>query len=120
MNDMKTDHIERLDQIIDNPKEHSTEERVNIVVRVLRDIALQVRGHYNDIGLLKSMVENIKNTIDGLDSKLFGDRDSEGIIYALTAEVNSMKRSFDNFAKVLWAVIVAVVIDIALRFFNII
>jgi hypothetical protein len=120
MNDMKTDHIERLDQIIDNPALHNTEERVNIVVRVLRDIAMQVRGHYNDIGLLKGMVENIKNTIDGLDSKLFGDRDSEGIIYALTAEVNDMKRSFDNFTKVLWTVILAVVIDMTLRFFNII
>ena len=120
MNDMKTDHIERLDQIIDNPALHNTEERVNIVVRVLRDIAMQVRGHYNDIGLLKGMVENIKNTIDGLDSKLFGDRDSEGIIYALTSEVNSMKRSFDNFARIMWLLIGAVTIDITLRFFNII
>jgi hypothetical protein len=117
---MKNDHIEKLDEIIDNPKSHSTDERVNIIVRVVRDIAMQVRGHYNDIGLLKNMVEGIKKTIDQLDSKLFGDRDSEGIIYALTAEVNSMKRSFDNFTKVLWAVMLAVVVDIALRFFNII
>ena len=117
---MKTDHIEKLDEIIDNPKSHSTDERVNIIVRVVRDIAMQVRGHYNDIGLLKEMVGAIQKTIEALDSKLFGDRDSEGIIYALTAEVNSMKRSFDNFTKVLWAVILAVVVDIALRFFNII
>jgi hypothetical protein len=117
---MKTEHIDRLDQIIDNPALHSTEERVNIVVRVLRDIAVQVRGHYNDIALLKNMIENIKNTIEGLDSKLFGDRNNEGIIYALTSEVNDMKKSFDNFTKVLWTVMLAVVIDIVLRFFNII
>jgi hypothetical protein len=120
MNDMKTEHIDRLDQIIDNPSLHSTEERVNIVVRVLRDIAMQVRGHYNDIGSLKNMVEGIQKTIEQLDSKLFGDRNSEGIIYALTAEVNSMKRSFDNFARIMWLLIGAVTIDIALRFFNII
>ena len=120
MNNMKTDHIEKLDQIIDNPKAHSTDERVNIVVRVLRDIAMQVSGHYNDIGLLKDMVQTIQKTIEQLDSKLFGDRNSEGIIYSLTAEVNAMKRSFDNFTKVLWAVILAVAVDIALRFFNII
>lgn len=117
---MKTDHIEKLDQIIDNPKAHSTDERVNIIVRVVRDIAMQVRGHYNDIGLLKDMVQTIQKTIEQLDSKLFGDRNSEGIIYSLTAEVNAMKRSFDNFTKVLWAVIIAVVVDIAFRFFNII
>ena len=117
---MKTDHIEKLDQIIDNPNQHNTEERISIIVRVVRDIAMQVRGHYNDIGLLKNMVENIKTTIDGLDSKLFGDRNSEGIIYTLTTEVNEMKRSFDNFTKIGWAVIGAVIIDIALRFFNII
>ena len=117
---MKTDHIEKLDQIIDNPKAHSTDERVNIIIRVVRDIAMQVRGHYNDIGLLKDMVQTIQRTIEQLDSKLFGDRNSEGIIYSLTAEVNAMKRSFDNFTKVLWAVILAVVVDIALRFFNII
>lgn len=117
---MKTEHIEKLDQIIDNPKAHTTDERVNIVVRVLRDIAMQVRGHYNDIGLLKDMVQTIQKTIEQLDSKLFGDRNNEGIIYSLTAEVNAMKRSFDNFTKILWAVILAVVVDIALRFFNII
>lgn len=117
---MKTEHIEKLDQIIDNPKAHTTDEKVNIVVRVLRDIAMQVRGHYNDIGLLKDMVSAIQKTIEALDSKLFGDRNNEGIIYSLTAEVNAMKRSFDNFTKILWAVIGAVVIDIALRFFNII
>ena len=117
---MKTDHIEKLDQIIDNPKAHSTDERVNIIVRVVRDIAMQVRGHYNDIGLLKDMVQTIQKTIEQLDSKLFGDRNSEGVIYALTTEVNAMKRSFDNFTKIGWAVILAVVVDIALRFFNII
>ena len=117
---MKTDHIEKLDQIIDNPKAHSTDERVNIIVRVVRDIAMQVRGHYNDIGLLKDMVQTIQKTIEQLDSKLFGDRNSEGIIYSLTAEVNSMKRSFDNFTRIMWALIGAVVVDIALRFFNII
>lgn len=117
---MKTDHIEKLDQIIDNPKAHSTDERVNIIVRVVRDIAMQVRGHYNDIGLLKDMVQTIQKTIEQLDSKLFGDRNSEGVIYTLTTEVNSMKKSFDNFTKVGWAVILAVVVDIALRFFNII
>jgi hypothetical protein len=120
MSDIRKDHIERLDQIIDNPKLHNTEERVNIVVRVLRDIAMQVRGHYNDIGLLKEMVGTIQKTIEALDSKLFGDRNSEGIIYALTAEVNSMKRSFDNFTRIMWLLIGAVVVDIALRFFNII
>jgi hypothetical protein len=31
-----------------------------------------------------------------------------------------MKRSFDNFTKLLWAMIGAVTIDIALRFFNVI
>lgn len=117
---MKTDHIEKLDQIIDNPKTHSTDERVNIIVRVVRDIAMQVRGHYNDIGLLKDMVSTIQKTIEQLDSKLFGDRNSEGVIYTLTTEVNSMKKSFDNFTKIGWAVILAVVVDIALRFFNII
>ena len=117
---MKTEHIEKLDAIIDNPKSHTTDEKVNIVVRVLRDIAMQVRGHYNDIGLLKEMVGTIQKTIEQLDSKLFGDRNSEGIIYALTAEVNSMKRSFDNFTRIMWALIGAVVVDIALRFFNII
>jgi hypothetical protein len=55
-----------------------------------------------------------------LDSKLFGDRDSEGIIYTLTAEVNDMKRSFDNFTRIMWLLVGAVVVDIALRFFNII
>lgn len=117
---MKTDHIEKLDQIIDNPKDHSTEERVNIIVRVVRDIAMQVRGHYNDIGLLKDMVSTIQKTIEQLDSKLFGDRNSEGIIYSLTAEVNAMKRSFDNFTRIMWLLIGAVVVDVVLRFFNII
>lgn len=117
---MKLDHIEKLDQIIDNPHQHNTEEKVNIIIRVVRDIAMQVRGHYNDIGLLKDMVQTIQKTIEQLDSKLFGDRNSEGVIYSLTAEVNAMKKSFDNFTKVLWAVILAVAVDIALRFFNII
>ena len=114
------EHITKLDQIIDNPKLHNTEEKLNIVIRVVRDIAIQVRGHYNDIGLLKDMVSTIQKTIEQLDSKLFGDRNSEGIIYSLTAEVNAMKRSFDNFTRIMWALIGAVVVDIALRFFNII
>lgn len=120
MSDIRKDHIERLDQIIDNPSLHNTEERVNIIVRVLRDIAMQVRGHYNDIGLLKEMIHNMQRTIEALDSKLFGDRNNEGVIYALTSEVNSMKKSFNNFTRVLWGVLGAVMIDIALRFFNII
>jgi len=117
---MKIEHIEKLDSIIDNPSQHNTEEKVNIVVRVLRDIALQVRGHYNDIALLRGMIETIQRTLESLDDKLFGNKDSEGTIYTLTTQVDMMKRSFDNFTRLLWAMIGAVVIDIALRFFNII
>ena len=117
---MKIEHIQKLDEIIDNPKSHTTDERVNIVVRVLRDIAMQVRGHYNDIGLLKDMIHTMQKTIETLDSKLFGDRDKEGVIYHLTAEVKDMKNSFNGLMRVLWGVLGAVVVDIALRFFNII
>lgn len=117
---MKVEHIQKLDEIIDNPTMHTTEEKLNIVIRVVRDISIQVRGHYTDINMLRGIVEKVQNTIEQLDNKLFGDRNSEGIIYALTAEVNSMKKSFNNFTKVLWAVILAVAVDIALRFFNII
>jgi len=117
---MKAEHIEKLDSIIDNPNQHNTEEKVNIVIRVVRDIALQVRGHYNDIALLRTMIETIQRTLESLDDKLFGNKESEGTIYTLKAQVDMMKRSFDNFTKVLWAVILAVVIDIVLRFFNII
>lgn len=117
---MKTEHIEKLDSIIDNPSQHNTEEKVNIVVRVLRDIAMQVRGHYNDIALLRNMIETIQKTLEGLDDKLFGNKESEGTIYALTTQVDMMKKSFDNFTKLLWAMIGAVTIDIALRFFNVI
>jgi hypothetical protein len=117
---MKLEHIEKLDSMIDNPSQHTTEEKVNIVVRVLRDIALQVRGHYNDIALLRGMIETIQKTIESLDDKLFGNKDSEGTIYTLTTQVDMMKRSFDNFTKLLWGVLGAVVIDIVLRFFNLI
>jgi hypothetical protein len=117
---MKIEHIERLDSIIDNPSRHKTEEKVNIVARVLRDIAMQVRGHYNDIALLRTMIEAVQRTLESLDDKLFGNKESEGTIYTLKAQVDMMKRSFDNFTKVLWAVILAIVIDIVLRFFNII
>ena len=117
---MKIDHIERLESIIDNPSGHNTEEKVNIVVRVLRDIAMQVRGHYNDIGLLKEMIATIQKTIDQLDGKLFGNKESEGTIYTLSTQVDMMKRSFDNFTKLLWGMIGAIAIDIVLRFFNII
>lgn len=117
---MKIEHIEKLDSIIDNPSHHNTEEKVNIVVRVLRDIAMQVRGHYNDIALLKGMIEAIQKTLESLDGKLFGNKDSEGTIYTLTTQVDMMKRSFDNFTKLLWGMIATVVIDILLRFFNVI
>jgi hypothetical protein len=117
---MKLEHIEKLDSMIDNPSQHTTEEKVNIVVRVLRDIALQVRGHYNDIALLRGMIETIQRTLESLDDKLFGNKDNEGTIYTLKSQVDMMKKSFDNFTKVLWAVILAIVIDIVLRFFNII
>jgi hypothetical protein len=66
------------------------------------------------------MIKTIQDTLEGLDSKLFGNKDSEGTIYTLKSQVDMMKKSFDNFTKVLWAVILAVVIDIVLRFFNII
>jgi hypothetical protein len=117
---MKLEHIEKLDAMIDNPSQHTTEEKVNIVVRVLRDIAMQVRGHYNDITLLRGMIETIQRTLESLDDKLFGNKDNEGTIYTLTTQVDMMKRSFDNFTKLLWAMIGAVTIDIALRFFNVI
>jgi hypothetical protein len=117
---MKVEHIEKLDSIIDNPSHHNTEEKVNIVIRVVRDIALQVRGHYNDIAMLKSMIETIQKTLESLDGKLFGNKDSEGTIYTLTTQVDMMKRSFDNFTKLLWGMIGAITIDIVLRFFNVI
>lgn len=114
------EHITKLDQIIDNPKLHNTEEKLNIVIRVVRDIAIQVRGHYTDINSLRTIVEKVQIIIEQLDSKLFGNRDNEGVIYALSTEVKEMKSSFDGLIKLLWSVLGAVVIDIALRFFNII
>jgi hypothetical protein len=117
---MKIEHIEKLDSIIDNPSQHNTEEKLSIVIRVVRDIAMQVREHYNSIGLLRNMIETIQKTLEGLDDKLFGNKESEGTIYTLTTQVDMMKRSFDNFTKLLWGMIGAVTIDIALRFFNII
>jgi len=66
------------------------------------------------------MIETIQRTLESLDDKLFGNKDNEGTIYTLKSQVDMMKKSFDNFTKVLWAVILAIVIDIVLRFFNII
>lgn len=117
---MKTDYLEKLDNISDNPNSYTIDEKVHIITRVVKDIGYQVRGHYNDIGLLRDMISTIQKTIETLDNKLFGDRNSEGIIYSLTAEVNSMKKSFDNFTKVGWAVIGAVIVHMVLSFFNII
>lgn len=117
---MKMEHITKLDQIIDNPKLHNTEEKLNIVIRVVRDIAIQVRGHYTDINSLRTIVEKVQIIIEELDSKLFGNRDKEGVIYALATEVKDMKNSFDGLIKLLWGVLGAVVVDVVLRFFNII
>jgi hypothetical protein len=117
---MKIFHIEKLDLIIDNPNQHNTEEKLSIVIRVVRDSAMQVREHYNSLGLLRDLIKTIQDTLEGLDSKLFGNKESEGTIYTLKAQVNMMKRSFDNFTKLLWVVLGTVAIDMIFRFFNII
>jgi hypothetical protein len=117
---MKLDVIQKLDEIIETPTRYTQEEKLNILAPVVRDIAMQVRGHYNDIALLKGAIETIQKTLENLDDKLFGNKDNEGTIYTLKSQVDMMKKSFDNFTKVLWAVIIAIVIQIVLRFFNII
>jgi hypothetical protein len=87
---MKLDVIQKLDEIIDTPTKYTQEEKLNILAPVVRDIAMQVRGHYNDIGLLKSVIENIKNTINQLDNKLFGDKNKQGVIYELSASIKEL------------------------------
>ena len=96
---MKLDVIQKLDDIIESPTKYTQEEKLNILAPVVRDIAMQVRGHYNDIGLLKSVIENIKNTINQLDNKLFGDREKEGIIYELSASIKELN---SKMAIIVW------------------
>jgi len=96
---MKIEHIQKLDEIIDNPTMHTTEEKLNIVIRVVRDISIQVRGHYTDINMLRGIVEKVQNTIEQLDNKLFGDREKEGIVYNLSS---SIKEVNSKMAIIVW------------------
>lgn len=102
---MKIDYIEKLDQIIDNPKKYTQEEKLNILSRVMRDISMQVRGHYNDISVLRTIVEKVQMTIEELDNKLFGNREKEGIIYELSTSIKELNAKM---AIIVWVgVIVA-------------
>lgn len=102
---MKIDYIEKLDQIIDNPKKYTQEEKLNILSRVMRDISMQVRGHYNDISVLRTIVEKVQMTIEELDNKLFGNREKEGIIYELSTSIKELN---SKMAIIVWVgVIVA-------------
>lgn len=102
---MKIDYIEKLDQIIDNPKKYTQEEKLNILSRVMRDISMQVRGHYNDISVLRTIVEKVQITIEELDNKLFGNREKEGIIYELSTSIKELN---SKMAIIVWVgVIVA-------------
>jgi|GEM_PF-5167036 len=87
---MKLDVTKKLDDIIESPTKYTQEEKLNILSRVVRDISMQVRGHYNDISLLRTIVEKVQKTIEELDNKLFGDREKEGIIYELSASIKEL------------------------------
>ena len=102
---MKLDVIQKLDDIIESPNKYTQEEKLNILSRVMRDISMQVRGHYTDISLLRTIVEKVQKTIEELDNKLFGDREKEGIIYELSASIKELNAKM---AIIVWVgVIVA-------------
>ena len=102
---MKLDVIQKLDEIIESPTKYTQEEKLNILSRVVRDISMQVRGHYNDISLLRAIVEKVQITIEELDNKLFGNREKEGIIYELSASIKELN---SKMAIIVWVgVIVA-------------
>ena len=102
---MKLDVIQKLDEIIEAPTKYTQEEKLNILSRVVRDISMQVRGHYTDISLLRTIVEKVQVTIEELDNKLFGDRDKEGIIYELSSSIKELNAKM---AIIVWVgVIVA-------------
>jgi hypothetical protein len=117
---MKQELLERLDDIIDNPSKHNSDEKVNVIIRIVKEIAGQVRGHHTDIDSLREIVRKVQITLESLDNKLFGDRNSEGVIYNLSSEVKNMKNSFENLIRILYGVLGAIIIDIILRFFNVI
>jgi hypothetical protein len=87
---MKLDVIKKLDEIIETPTKYTQDEKLNILSRVVRDISIQVRGHYTDISLLRTIVEKVQTTIEELDNKLFGDREKEGIIYELSSSIKEL------------------------------
>jgi hypothetical protein len=102
---MKLDVIQKLDEIIEAPTRYTQEEKLNILSRVVRDISVQVRGHYTDISLLRAIVEKVQATIEELDNKLFGDREKEGIIYELSSSIKELNAKM---AIIVWVgVIVA-------------
>lgn len=102
---MKLDVIQKLDDIIESPNKYTQEEKLNILSRVMRDISMQVRGHYTDISLLRTIVEKVQITIEELDNKLFGDREKEGIVYELSASIKELN---SKMAIIVWVgVIVA-------------
>ena len=102
---MKLDVIQKLDDIIESPNKYTQEEKLNILSRVMRDISMQVRGHYTDISLLRTIVEKVQITIEELDNKLFGNREKEGIIYELSASIKELN---SKMAIIVWVgVIVA-------------
>lgn len=116
---MKLDVIQKLDDIIETPTKYTQEEKLNILAPVVRDIAMQVRGHYNDIGLLKSVIENIKNTINQLDNKLFGDKDKQGVIYELSASIKELN---SKMAIIVWVGVIiagAIIYNIMANIFSI-
>lgn len=102
---MKLDVIQKLDDIIESPNKYTQEEKLNILSRVMRDISMQVRGHYTDISLLRTIVEKVQITIEELDNKLFGNREKEGIVYELSASIKELN---SKMAIIVWVgVIVA-------------
>ena len=109
-----------LDNMIDDPAKHTIDERVAIISRAIRIIAAQVQGHYNDIGLLKASVDELKKMVTSVDNKLFGDMDSPGVIYELKTQISAVRDSLANFTRLLWAVLASIVIDIVLRYFNVV
>jgi hypothetical protein len=117
---MNSELLEKLNNIIDNPNLHTAEEKVAIIIRIIKEIANQVSGHHTDIESLRDVVRKIQITLESLDNKLFGDRNSEGVIYQLSSEISNMKKSFESLIRILYGVAGAVVIDIVLRFFNVI
>jgi hypothetical protein len=100
---MKLDVIQKLDEIIEAPTKYTQEEKLNILSRVVRDISIQVRGHYTDISLLRTIVEKVQTTIEELDNKLFGNREKEGIIYELSASIKELN---SKMAIIVWVGII--------------